>query len=253
MSLIVGVAIIGRTDDTDIAEGIENAYEQNIPTTPQEARNQALLDSRRLLTTGSSRLLALMWSLVPTVAPTKIMNRSASTLRRLYQELQDIKKDLVRIGVDTTYYGMYPKHTEPQLRVAANTGRKWATALCEYYRNQVVCSILNRVADKREICSATTAGIMGRIGHKWDAYADDGLGGYVDEVVGKNNTGLVAWDWIMQETTRETWETALAFLNDYRGRYYNRSNQRDFAEDVLNRFVNAEKFAQEAKLAEMFD
>ena len=252
MSLIVGVAVIGRTDDIDIAEGNENANEQRIPTTPKEARNQALLDSRRLLTTGSSRLLALMWSLTPTVAPTTITNRAATTLRRLYEELQDIRKTLNRAGVDTTYYGMLPLRTEPQLRFAAITGRKWAVALCEYYSSQVVCSILNRVADAREICSATTSGIMGKMGLKWDAYAEEGLGGYTEEMLGKKHSGPVAWDWIMEMTTKETWEAAFDFLSDYRGRNHQTTthNQRQFAETMVTKFAQAEEVAFKEKAAE---
>ena len=253
LSLIVGVAIIGRNNDNDMAEGTnENATDQ--PSLPvaqnaKDGRSQLLLDSRRIVTTATTRLLAALLWLTDVTKPTELVNRLACELLQLKNTLVEVSKQMVSAGVHVTYGGMYPREIESQLREAAKTGRKWAVILCGYYSNMVNCNMCDIVQNARNICDATVSGIMATINTEWSD--DAGVsGGRVEVSRGLKHKGNVAMDWIISQTNKATWEAALAFLGDYRGRsnrYYN-SNQQEirFAESVIDAFTAVETAESES-------
>jgi hypothetical protein len=87
LSLIVGVAVIGRNNDNDIAEGTnENATDRTslpVAQNAKDGRSQLLLDSRRILTTATTRLLAgLLW-LTDVTKPSELVNQLARELKQL--------------------------------------------------------------------------------------------------------------------------------------------------------------------------
>lgn len=227
--IVVGVVIVStviRDDNDTVQTSTENATDQpSLPVAkdPMDDRSQMLIDSRRLLTTATVRLLVAIKGLMTTTAPTALMNRCAKALKRLYDDMKSIKAELIQAGVHNTLWGMYPKRTENQMREAARAGAKWALGLVCYYEQQVVCGITQKVADMRNVCEATISGIMAKVQTEWDDNA--GLhGGEVEVSRGKNITGTWAIEWIMKVTDMETWEVAVAFLSDYRGRPTNTRN-----------------------------
>jgi hypothetical protein len=147
------------------------------------------------------------------------------------------------------YYNMYPRKIESQLREAARTGRKWAVQLCGYYSNIINCNMCDMVQNTRNICEATVSGIMAITQTEWDDNAGE-HGGQVEVSRGANHTGQVAMDWILLQTNKATWEVALAFLEDYRGRsnrYYNSKQQQiRFAQSVIDAFTAVETAESES-------
>ena len=251
LSLIAVVATFGRHSDTDTAEGNENdnTDRTSLPPAqdPKEGRSHLLLYSRRILSGMTNRLLVAIQWLTDRTAPTALMNKCAVMLESHRDDLQEIHAEMSRAGVHAILYGMYPQRIENQLREAAKAGRKWAMLLCGYYSKQVICSITNKVADMRDICSATQSGIMATIRTEWDENAAE-YGAEVEVGRGRNVTGSVAMDWIMSQTNKATWETALAFLQNYRGRQYGHHDraQRKFAVSVIEAFNTAEEAEVEA-------
>ena len=277
LSLIVGAVMMTRIDDNDtVTTSNENATDQpSLPVAqdPMVDRSQMLIDSRRLLTTATVRMLVAIKGLVTMTAPTALMNRCAKALKRLYDDMKPLKADLVQAGVHNTLWGMYPKRTENQMREAARAGAKWASGLVGYYQQQVICNITQKVADMRNVCEATISGIMAKVQTEWDDNA--GLhGGEVEVSRGKTTTGTWAIEWIMKVTDMETWEAAVAFLGDYRGRptntrneylpggWYNRTNNPNyvdwesnhrFASKVLDAFRRADEATEESDFKQKCD
>jgi hypothetical protein len=227
--IVVGVVIVStviRDDNDTVQTSTENATDQpSLPVAqdPMDDRSQMLIDSRRLLTTASVRLLVAIKGLMTLTAPTALMNRCAKALKHLYDDMKSIKADLIQAGVHNTLWGMYPKRTENQMREAARAGALWALGLVCYYEQQVVCGITQKVADMRNVCEATISGMMAKVHTAWDDNAGE-QGGKVEVSRGNNITGIWAIEWIMKVTDVETWVAAVAFLNDYRGRPTNTRN-----------------------------